>query len=89
MKLEKVIKENIKVEIEIFKVFVAVVILLTGAVYGLMVQLYNDPVKKILCKDPFNLILFAVGLIFLLTFVFGAISRYIAIRKLLKKLKQK
>ena len=88
MKLEEVIKENIKVEIEIFKVFVAIVILLLGGVYGLMVQLYNDPVNKILDKDPFNLILFAVGLIFLLTFVFGAVGRYIAIRKLLKRLKQ-
>jgi len=89
MKIEEVIKENIKVEIEIFKVFVAIVILLLGGVYGLLLQLYNDPAIKILCKDPLNLILFIGGLIFLITFVFGSISRYFAIRKLLRRLKQK
>jgi len=42
---------------DFFKIYVAIVIVLTGAIFGFVVQIHNDPAKNLLdYKDPFNLI---------------------------------
>ena len=57
MKTEDKIIETIKISMDFFKIYVAIVIVLTGAIFGFVVQIHNDPAKNLLdYKDPFNLI---------------------------------
>ena len=91
------IKESIKVETEIFKTFVFVIVVLTAGVYGLWIKLpyltYSiTKLIQILKHHPeyyTDIFLFVIGIFFFLFFVFFTINKYIAIRKLLKQLKQK
>jgi len=81
MKIDLEIKERIYVELETFKSLVIVIIALSGGVSLLLINLYYEPVNKMLS------VLFSTGSFFLIGFTIFAITRYLAIRKLLKRLK--
>ena len=74
------LEKRIDVEIERFKIYISLVIVLTGANYVLMINLYWHPMNKIL---------FVTGIIFLLFFVSAAFYSYFYTIKLFKKLKEK
>ena len=80
------IEEVVKSEIEIFKVFVAIVLLLAGGLYGLLLQLHKVPVYDVLYTELKAL--FAGGIILCLIFIIASVKRYFVISKLLKRLKQ-
>ena len=74
------LEKRIEVEIERYKIYISLVIVLTGGNYVLMIDLFWHPMNKILL---------VIGVIFLIFFVFAAIYSYIYTIKLLKKLKEK
>lgn len=79
MKKEEYIKESIKIEMDFFKIFVSIVIVLGAGDYVLFTQLNTGKIY---------LILFAIGVIFLGYFIILAVRSYIIIKKLQSKLKQ-
>jgi len=83
MKAEDIIKENIKINMDFFKVFAAIVFVLAGGVFGLLLQLLDPPIHYILK------VIFINGLFFLIFFIFATVNMYITITKHLNKLKQK
>jgi len=89
---QEVIKEKLKVWTEFFKVFLFVIVVLAGAVYGLLLKLpvvFTDKGYRILIKSPFdtaNVIIFVVGLIFLIIFAFAVFYSIITVIVLIKRL---
>ena len=76
MEGNEAIKKRIEVETERFKTYVFVIIALAGGSYGLIINL----------KDSFiNKVLLPVGLVFTLFFAFMAIYSYFKTNNLLKK----
>jgi len=74
------LEKRIEVEIERYKIYISLVIVLTGANYILMINLYWHPLNKMLLL---------IGIFFQLFFVFLAFYSYFATNKLLKKIKEK
>ena len=79
MKKEEYIKESIKIEMDFFKVFVSVIIVLGAGNYVLLTQL---------AAGKIYLLLFVYGLIFFVFFVILAFKSYFTIKNYHSDLKK-
>ncbi len=80
MEVNEAIKKRIEVETERFKTYVFVIIALAGGNYGLIINLHENIINKVLL---------IFGLFFNLFFAFMAIYSYFKTNNLLKKLKER
>lgn len=75
------LKEKIKVELELFKLYMVIIVALAGGLTGLVLNASNDNLF-------YSNLFIAAGIFFLTLFMIGAFNSYYIIRKSLKKLEQ-